>query len=185
MPISGLQTPLQGGAGREVVVTVPFADERAQPHRCGCQKNGYNMDTANVICRTPPAEWIADVLADELRAAGFRVVRADAPHRASALRIEGALLQLFVEPFAGTFSASCEADLSVRLVATSETGLRASRTFFAKGSWKGFSGVTGPFQVATERATQEALRAMVEAVIELMNRYPQLGMRAEAGSCVL
>jgi hypothetical protein len=44
-----------------------------------------------------------------------------------------------------------------------------------KGVWKGFAGVTGPFQVSLKRATDEMLDAMVTSVLELMDRYPQLG----------
>lgn len=182
MPISGLKTPLRGGNGRRVTVTAPFADQRPQANRCGMQKNGYNMDTANAVCRVPPNEWIAQVLADELRAAGFTVVASGAEHPPGTLVVEGTLLQLFVEPIPGAFSVSCEADLEVRLLATSETGLHATRTFFAKGVWRGFAGVTGPFQDSLKKASDEVLGDMVEAILELMNRYPQLGAAAPAAT---
>jgi hypothetical protein len=184
MPIKGLATPLTGGNGRRVAVVAPFTDQRRQANRCGMQKNGYNMDTANVVCRTPPASWVAEVLADELRAAGFTVLPADAAAPPGALRIEGSLLELFIEPLAGAFSASCEADLQVRLVVTSGSGLRATRTFFAKGEWRGFAGITGPFQVALDKASQELLGEMVAAILELVNRYPQLGAWQRGPACV-
>ena len=177
MPVSGLQTPLTGGNGRQVVVSSPFVDQRREPRRCGMQKNGYNQDTADAVCMTPPATWIADLLADELRAAGFTVVKGDAPHKPTALKIEGALLQLFVEPMAQGFSGRCECDIEVRLDATSEDGLRATRIFFAKGVWAGFAGVTGPFQDSLKKASDGVLSDMVEAIIELMNKYPELGLR--------
>src|SRR5262245_61721006 len=110
MPISGLAVPHKGGNGRQVIVTTPFGDQRPDQRRCGMQKNGYNRDTANAICRVPPTTWMAQILADELRASGFTVVAADSPHHPSALKIDGTLLQLFVEPLAGAFSVSCEAD---------------------------------------------------------------------------
>jgi hypothetical protein len=175
MPISGLATPVRGGNGRKVVVVRPFADQRQQPNRCGMQKNGYNQDTADAVCRVAPTEWIAGLLADELRAAGFAVLPSAEGAPADAVTIEGALLQLFVEPIAGMFSVSCEADFQVRLDVTSKSGLRASRTFFVKGVWKGFSGVTGPFQVALKNATDGMLEEMVTALVELLDRYPQLG----------
>jgi hypothetical protein len=178
MPISGLSTPLRGGNGRQIVVTVPFADQRAQPNRCGMQKNGYNMDTANVLCRKEPTQWFAQLLGDELRAAGFTVVAADAAHKPSALRVDGTLLQLFVEPLAGAFTVSCEADLQVRLVASSETGLHAERTFMAKGVWQGFAGIDGPFQDSFKKASDAVLSDVVEAILDLMNRYPQLGLKS-------
>jgi hypothetical protein len=180
MPISGLPTPHRGGNGRQVVVALPFHEQRSQPQRCGMQKNGYNMDTAKAICREEPTRWLAQLLADELRATGFTVVAADAPRRPGALLIDGTLLQLFVEPLAGAFSVSCEADIQVRLVATSETGLHAERTFFTKGRWEGFAGITGPFQTSLKRASEGLLDEMVRAILEIMDRYPQLGrMRPE------
>lgn len=42
------------GRGREVIVYAPFADARYEITRCGMQKNGYNMDTADVKCTEPP-----------------------------------------------------------------------------------------------------------------------------------
>jgi hypothetical protein len=174
MPVSGLPTPLRGGNGRKVAVVKPFTDQRAQPNRCGMQKNGYNVDTANAVCRTPPAEWIAQLLADELRASGFTVVEPTAA-TPGTLVIDGTLLQLFVEPMAEAFSARAEADIQVRLEATSQSGLRASRTFFAKGVWRGFAGVTTPFQDSLKKASDQILEEMVGAILELMNRYPQLG----------
>lgn len=174
MPITGLAAPVPGGNGRQVAVVRPFADQREQPQRCGIQKNGYNQETANAVCRTPPAAWLSDLLAEELRASGFTVVAPDAAGPGT-LVIQGALLQLFVEPMAEAFGARAEADVQVRLEVTSANGLRASRTFFAKGVWQGFAGVTKPFQDALEKASNEVLQEMVEAILELMNRYPQLG----------
>jgi hypothetical protein len=182
MPVSGLPTPLRGGNGRQVAVVVPFADQRPQARRCGMQKNGYNQDTADAVCRVPPDRWIAELLADELHAAGFVVLAPSAARSSNTLVVEGTLLQLFVEPVAGTWVASCEADLQVRLVATSASGLRASRTFFAKGVWKGFAGVTTPFQDSLKKATDEVLGEMVSAIIELADRYPQLGT-CTGGAC--
>lgn len=110
MPVSGLATPLRGGNGRQVVVVEPFADQRPEAYRCGMQKNGYNQDTAAAVCRMPPDQWIAELLADELRAAGFAVLAPDAERNPNTLVVDGTLLQLFVEPVPGAWVASCEAD---------------------------------------------------------------------------
>jgi hypothetical protein len=176
LPTQGLETTIHGGRGRQVVVVVPFSDERSIRDRCGMQKNGYNMDTADAICQSDPNAWIAELLADELRASGFSVIRADDAHRPGALRVEGALLKIFVEPVIGFWSGSLEADLSVRLRATSETGLEAERTFFAK-AWRGGQVLSTmqPFHTAMHRAAQDLLAQLVRAILELMDRYPQLG----------
>ena len=136
LPTRGLDPTIPGGRGRQVIVVVPFSDARQIRQRCGMQKNGYNMDTADAICQSDPNAWFAQLLADELRASGFSVLDDEAEHRPTALRIEGSLIKIFVEPVIGFWSGSLEADLSVKLRVTTQTGLEAERTFFVKG-WKG------------------------------------------------
>lgn len=176
LPTRGLEETIPGGRSRQVVVVQPFADQRPVRERCGMQKNGYNMDTAPAVCQSPPDAWIAKLLADELRASGFTVLGPDHPSRPTALRIDGTLLQLFVEPVLGAWSGSLEADLSVKLRATTISGLEAERTFFIKG-WKGgqLASTMQPYHTALDRATQATLAEMVRAILELMDRYPQLG----------
>ena len=142
------------------------------------QKNGYNMDTADAICQSDPGLWIATLLALELQASGFEVLPMDVAHRPGALVLEGSLLELFLEPVLGAWSGSLEADLSVKLRATTATGLAAERTFFVKG-WKGgvVAATTQPFHTSLHRATQAMLEEMVRAIIELVDRYPQIGRR--------
>jgi len=161
-----------GGLGRTVVIVAPFADVRAHPNRCGMQKNGYNMDTADAICDRDPAEWIATVLARQLTAAGFHVVATSSEADAASLQVQGELVQFFVEPVIGFWTGSLEADLAVRLVAESADGLLAERRFFAKGVRGGqlFS-VRGAYQLALERATDEIVSEMVLAILELADKY--------------
>jgi hypothetical protein len=176
LPKEPLENTISGGNGREVIVANAFADERTIRERCGMQKNGYNMDTAAAVCQSDPNAWIATLLADELRASGFSVLGADSDRRPSALQIDGSLLKIFVEPVLGAWTSSLEADLSVKLRATSETGLAAERTFFVKG-WKGgqLASTSQPYHTALHRATQALLEEMVRAIVELMNEFPQLG----------
>lgn len=178
LPTRGLANGIPGGNDRQVVVVRPFADRRDIRERCGMQKNGYNMDTADAICQSDPNIWIANLLADELRSSGFTVLEPDASHRPGALQIEGSLIKIFVEPVIGAWTGSLEADLSVTLRASTDTGLEAERTFFVKG-WKGgmLASTRQPYHTALDRATQALLEEMVRAVVELMDRYPQLGFR--------
>jgi len=183
LPTSGLDPTIPGGRGRQVIVVVPFSDERQIRERCGMQKNGYNMDTADAICQSDPNSWFAQLLADELRASGFSVLDDDAEHRPTALRIEGSLIKIFVEPVIGVWSGSLEADLSVKLRVTTQTGLEAERTFFVKG-WKGGAQASTSqiFQIALHRATETIVIEMVNAILELMDRYPQLGFQSTPGT---
>ena len=152
LPTKGLESTISGGRGRQVVVAVPFSDQRTLGDRCGMQKNGYNMDTAAAVCQSDPNGWIAQLLADELRASGFEVLTNEEPHRPGAVRIDGSLLKLFVEPVQGAWTGSLEADLSVKLRATSETGLDAERTFFVKGV-EGRAARSPPCSPITRRCT--------------------------------
>ncbi len=176
MPTSGLENTVPGGAGRHVVVSIPFRDDREIRDRCGMQKNGYNMDTADAVCQSNPNAWIAQLLADELRASGFTVLREGDEARRSSLQVEGSLMKLFIEPIIGAWSGSLEADLAVVLRLSTETGLRAERSFAVKG-WKGGMMVSTaqPYHTALHRGTQALLEEMVRAIIELADAYPELG----------
>lgn len=180
LPTAGLEHTVSGGKGRQVVVVIPFSDDRTMRNRCGMQKNGYNMDTADAVCQSDPAVWIAQLLSDELRSSGFSVRTTGEDSKESALRVEGKLLKLFVEPIIGAWTGSLEADLSVKLRETSRTGLGADRTFFVKG-WKGgmMLSTRQPYQTSLHRATQAMLEEMVRAIIEMMDAYPQLGFADE------
>ena len=147
-PTSGLKTPIPGGNQRQVIVAVPFADGRQITNRCGMQKGGYGNETANALCQGEPAQWIAAFLASELKAA---------------------------EPVVGFWSTTVETDLNVKLVATSRTGLRAERTFFVKGELTSIIWPQGIFNDSLENGTRELLTKMVEAILDLMKQYPELG----------
>ena len=174
----GLERPVPGGGGRQVVVAASFSDSRKIGYRCGMKKDGFAQDSADAFCQGDPSSWIALLLANELRASGFTVLEEGSHHRNSAVRIDGSLLKIFVESVwvFGPWSTGVEADLSVKLEATSGTALAAERTFFVKG-WEGGAMFATPkgYQAALRRATHALLEEMVQAVVELMDRYPQLG----------
>jgi uncharacterized lipoprotein YajG len=173
---------LSGGDGRSVVVVVPFEDERAIRHRCGMKKNGYNMDTADLNCSEAPALWIADLIVDQLRAAGFQV-STDSLQQGGGLRVEGSLHKIFVEPLIGFSSVTYETDLHVQLTATSASGLEARRSFFVKARRGGMVATVGQANESMQQAAEKMANDVVAAIISLMNRYPelsQLGITVEA-----
>jgi hypothetical protein len=174
-PSTGLKTPFTGGKQRQVVVISPFTDSREIKSRCGVQKGGYGNETAVAVCQAEPAQWLADLLAGELSAAGFTVLASESAARDTALRLDGVLLKIFAEPVVGFWSTNVESDLNVKLLATSRTGLRAERTFFVKGELRSIIWTQGIFNDSLETGAHELLRAMVEAILDLMNKYPQLG----------
>gem|GEM_PF-1307942 len=177
MPISGLEHPILGGNGREVVVGIPFNDTRKVTEHCGVQKNGYQRVTADAICDTSPSLWISQLLTDELRASRFKVLTPNEAHNDAALRINGDIQKVFVEPVHGTWTMSLETDLQIKLIASTRDGLRAERVFFAKGIKKGAMASTrSQYQISLKRAADEILAEMVEAIFLLMNKYPTIGI---------
>jgi hypothetical protein len=174
-PPSGLEKPIPGGSQRQVIVAVPFSEARQITKRCGMQKGGYGNETADAICQGDPAQWLAELLAHELAASGFVVLPAESGARDGALKIEGVLLKIFAEPVVGFWTTTVETDLSVKLVATSRTGLRAERTFFVKGEMESIIWPQGIFNDSAARGIRELLAQMVNAILDLVNRYPQLG----------
>jgi hypothetical protein len=168
---------LTGGKQRAVAVVVPFADERAERDRCGRKKVSWNWETAKVYCAEEPALFLADLLAKELAASGFRIVPAA---EGGAVRIEGRLLQFFVEPLFWLFTVSPEADVHVRLVASSPTGLLAERDFYVKGIEESLYANEDSIQQASNAAVRAVVKDMVAAIISLLDRYPdaQLGVSA-------
>jgi len=171
----GIEDAHPRGNQRQVIVTMPFSDARQITNRCGMQKGGYGNETATASCQGDPTQWIAAMLAAELKASGFTVLSPEAGSRDTALKIEGVLLKIFAEPVVGAWSTVIETDLSVRLVATSRTGLRAERTFFVKGDLETVIWTQGLFNDSLERGTRDLLGKMVEAILELMKQYPELG----------
>jgi hypothetical protein len=174
-PESGLKTPIPGGNQRQVIVRTPLADGRQIRNRCGMQKGGYGNETASAVCQGDPAQWIAEFFARELTAAGFVVLPSEEGSRDGALRIEGVLLKIFAEPVVGFWSTTVETDLHVRLVATSKTGLEAERAFFVKGELTSVIWTQGIFNDALENGIRDLLGQMVNAVLDLMKQYPELG----------
>lgn len=160
--------------GQPITVVVPFEDVRTTKDRCGMQKNGYNMDTADATCDVPQPEWIANLLVAELQSAGFdATVTSEAPSPSNVPTVEGSLVKLFVEPVIGMWSGSIEADLQTRLKVQRADGLDAERTFFVKGVRKGVQfSLTPIYEGAISEAATRIVREMAQAVSELLKEYP-------------
>lgn len=112
-------------------------------------------------------------MASELRKAGFNVVTTPSSS-STEVKLEGQLLQFFVEPKVG-FTFTPEADIHIRLVASSQSGLLAEREFYVKGIEISLVGAESNIQAASDKAVHEIIKDMVTAVVNLMDRYPGLG----------
>lgn len=170
----------QRGRGREIIILAPFADARVRK-RCGMQKNGYNMDTADVECTEVPGRWLADALAIELTRAGYKPLRSDAVPGPTTVVVRGTVHQLFLEPKHDFFTLTVEGDMSARLVVTSASGLVAERGFYVKGTETSLASTEDTFQAAADDATHLIARSMVSSLTELLDRYPDLGAPSATG----
>jgi hypothetical protein len=171
---SAAGTDPSAGRGREIVLAMPLEDQRMDRTRCGTQKNGWNMETAHVVCALPPGHWVAQALAQGLAASGFLVTTAPSDSM-SSVRVSGQVMQFFIEPKLGFLTFTPEADISVHLAVSSPSGLLAERTFYFKADEVSVVGTEDNFQAAADAATQKAVHDMVQAIVSLLDRYPNLG----------
>jgi hypothetical protein len=159
------------GQGREIVLVRPFENGRGQA-RCGMKKNGYNADTANVLCSAAPEVALANLVAGQLAAAGFEVLDDPADAEPSTIVLTGVLEQVFIEPKMDYFTATFETDLALKLTAKTGTGLRAARTFYLKGEEATYFASPEDMQRSLTSATRQLVLGVVGAVANLADRYP-------------
>jgi len=158
------------GHGREIVVVRPFRDARPVS-RCGMKKNGYNQDSASIFCRAP-ASMVADLVADQLSQAGFRVLRDRRDASPSTIILSGSLEQLFVEPKNNYFSVEIETDVALRLRATTTYGFSAERLFYVKGDEATFFAAEDDMQLSFDAGVRQLVTGVVGAVANLSERLP-------------
>ncbi len=137
------------------------------------KKNGYSMDTANVLCEWQPEQSIPTLLASSLQASGVDL-RPRSPTD-DTVQIRGEVLEYFIEPINRFFYLNIEADIHVRLTLTSRSGLVAERDFYVKGEEFSAVEAEADFQSSNDAATRRIVLAMTNAIIQLLNQYPQLG----------
>lgn len=165
--------PSTVGQHRSVLIVAPFTNQRPQPRRCGMKKNGFGMDTADVLCEWEPEQSIAILLSSSLQACGVDL-RPRSPTD-DTVQIRGEVLEYFIEPVSRVFYVNIEADIHVRLTLTSWSGLIAERDFYVKGEEPSAFEPAQDYQSSNDSATRTIVLAMTKAIIQLFNQYPQLG----------
>ena len=153
----------EDGADRRVAVPIPFNDDRPKRSICGDQKATYGLSRGVVECTGSPASDLAALLGNQLRASGYDVKAGDGSVGADTLRVEGDLLQFFVERVRA--GGDVEADIHVRLRASSNSGLLAEREFYKKGR-------ANNYQRAVNSAVRKTLIAMTDAITGLLDQHP-------------
>ena len=168
---SDITTASHRGEGREVTLIRPFASRRIQA-RCGMKKNGYNMDTANVLCGGAPEVMLADILARQLATAGFRVLVDPRQAGPSTLVLSGTVNQTFLEPKQDFFSVTFETDIELELTAQTGTGVFAQRRFYVKGAEATMMAPTEDMQRSFDSSVRQLVTGVVGAVANLADRVP-------------
>ena len=167
--------PTTIGRGREVLVDLPFPEGRRKLGRCGTKKNGYNMESADIVCSESPGSWLGHALAAGLVRAGFRVLTPTSPPGPSTVIVRGTVSQFFIESNMAMWDPMLEADIGLTLVLTSQSGLIATRRFYVKGEHSSAYQSEEESQAAADDATNEMVRVTVTSIGALLDHYPQLG----------
>ena len=175
---SDLQTTSRRGENREIVLVRPFGSRREE-RRCGMKKNGFNMDTANVLCPEPPEVMLADILSAELAQAGFKVTHDCARAGPSTIVLTPVVYQLFVEPRLYYFTATIETDIELKVTATTRSGLRADCLFYVKGEEATSFGFDDDLRRSLESAFRQLAFSVVGAVANLADAFPSQPVVAE------
>jgi hypothetical protein len=135
------------------------------------KKNGYNMDMASVYCERPD-RTLANLVATHLSLAGFKVLRDQRQAGPSTIVLSGTLEKVFLEPKLNFFSSHMETDVSLRLLATTASGLSAQRHFYVKGDEATFFGSTEDMQRSFDAGVRRLVIGVVGAVVNLAEQFP-------------
>jgi hypothetical protein len=169
---ASVATSSRRGEGREVLVFRPFVNQRPQT-RCGMKKNGYNTESASILCPQDPAFTLADLLIGELAAAGFKVLKDPRAAGPSTLVLTGALEQAFLEPKANFSYVTFETDIALHLTVQTAAGLVAQRRFYVKGEEATYFASEDDMQRSFESAERQLVANVVGAVANLADRFPR------------
>ncbi len=174
-------TAATGGAGREVIV-FPVQDERDDSKRCGVKRNGFEAETADVLCEPEPSQWLGELVLRALDRAGFKVVTTQSAKSADPLRLHVKLKHLFIDQVNGVLSVALVTDAHVVIEANTQTGLSAERSFFAKSEKDVLGVVDSGLQASMDQAVEQLADEMVTALIGLNARYPSVDARPAVGA---
>ncbi len=170
LPQPGATTGYSGGNARVLIVPA-FGDKRAE-QRIGMKKNGYGMDTANVLASQNVSGWLGSRLGNELRSAGFQVNPQGG--NPNATKIQGFTHQLFIEPVVQWTTVDLESDIAVLIHVSRPDGLEAERRYFVKGLEQALVGLEDTYAASLRKASDDLMKRVVADVINLLNRFPEM-----------
>lgn len=161
----GLTETSEVSGQHRLALQIPFEDKRPSREYCGDQKITYGLIPGKIVCEPLPAVALADLLNHYLTESGYKISITDTPPMVNQLKIEGQLLQFYVEPVKGR--QNTEVDIHVKLRATSANGLEAEREFFEKGRGS-------DYQRSVNSGIRKIIPAMAKAITELLEAHPAL-----------
>lgn len=167
-PRASVATGSHRGQGRAIVVRRPFIDRRSE-QRCGMKKDAYNNDTAKIICASDPSPALGDLVAAELAASGFKVLRDEEQAGPTTVVLTGTVTQVFVEPVVGFASLNIETDIGLKLHAQTRDGLAADRTFYVKGDEAILMISDETIQRSFDSSVRQLVTSVVGAVANLLD----------------
>ena len=181
---------LGGGDGRELRLSVPFAETRT---RDGCPEPGKHPAVPPpdsdrwqsggaipaVACADTPAQSLGEQLSGALSAAGFRTA-APGPLDEDAFDVQGTLLSVEADAYRSNNEVvTVVVDVWIDLHVSTPSGLSAHRSFFVQTVRGGRRDSLSVAYVALDDSLRRAVRDMTAALLSLSNRYPP---RSSVGS---
>ena len=83
------------------VIIGKLEDKRTVTHRIGNVRNGFGMDTADVVATNDVHDWVVDALELELKNAGYSVVKSETngDDTESAVMVSGEINQIYCDVY--------------------------------------------------------------------------------------
>lgn len=149
------------GESREVVVQV--TDQRVSRERIGNVRNGFGMDTANVVTKDDIRLWVESALTSELANAGYTIVADGGPATSDdAIALYTEILEVYCDVY-----MTYDADISMSVTLTAKDQQPFQRSYEGDGSVGVNWGATGKsYAESLSLALQDAITKILADVAE-------------------
>lgn len=134
------------GSEQGIVCLNKFSDVRTDKSRIGIVKNGYGMETANILTDQDITIVVSKSLEEELSNLGYKVEllnirNADGQNNAiNCAFVDGKIQNFFVEPEFGLFAVDGISIITVELMIQTEDGMQLKKVYSANGNSRSYIG---------------------------------------------
>lgn len=160
------------GLQREVVV-FPSVNRRSNAKSCGARRNANGADVGRVRCLMEPTQWLNETVLNGLDRRRFEVVTLENAKSKAPLQVSLTLKTLFIDEVLEAERVSMLADVEVHVLVRTASGLLAERSFFVRD--RESAPTEGSYQDTLTLASRRVSNDILDAIVELANRYPSLG----------